>query len=144
MKRNIARNMILAAAVCAGLFVAPTGAGGQQRQPRANEADRGADRLKALENLLNDYAQENKSLRRQVKELEAQLEQLRQSRRVTVIPGPNALPRGQAPLDWKPFEFNGVTYYIVPCAQDPQTDTPRGARTFRLPYAPPIDQRPTK
>ncbi len=120
MKRNILRNVIAAAAVCATAFVAPSGA--EEPRPRytvvtqaAPGENADAQRVKALEKLLNDYAGENASLKLRVKELEDQLERSRQNRGVNILPGPLRMPSEKVPPDWKPFQFNGATYYIIPC-----------------------------
>ena len=70
--------------------------------------------MKSLEQLVNDYQDENAALRGRVKELEGQVQTLKQSRVVNIVPQP-ATP-GQVPQNWKPFQFNGATYYVVPLA----------------------------
>jgi hypothetical protein len=55
---------------------------------------------------------ENAALRARVKDLEAQVDQLKRRRTVTVVPQPGA---GKIiPPDWKPVPFGGGVYYIVP------------------------------
>lgn len=58
--------------------------------------------------------QEVASLRQRVEVLEKQV----QEHSFTVPPGgPIVIPpyrRQPAPKDWKPFEFNGTTFYVVP------------------------------
>lgn len=141
MKRNIVRNGIVALTVCAGLFVAPTGAGEQPAARQVNP-DAQAERIKALQNALTESLRENAILKRQVKDLESELDKARQNRGVTILPGPLKVPgTDQVPSDWKPFQFNGVTYYIVPCEQT--SAAPSAGATGTLKVAPGIEwQRP--
>ena len=73
-----------------------------------------ADLRKQNENLRAD----NEALRRQLAAYEARVHQQRENRGTFVIP-PEALRAapsqgGGVPESWKPFEFNGATYYVVP------------------------------
>jgi TolA-binding protein len=73
-----------------------------------------ADLRKQNENLRAD----NEALRRQLEAYEARVRRQRENRGTFVIP-PEALRAapsqgGGVPESWKPFEFNGTTYYIVP------------------------------
>lgn len=138
MKRNIVRNGIVALTVCAGLFVAPTDAGEQPAARQVNP-DAQAERIKALQNALTESLRENAILKRQVKDLEAELEKARQNRGVNVLPGPLRLPSTDpVPKDWKPFQFNGVTYYIVPCEQTSAAPS-AGATTGTFKVRPGVD-----
>ena len=164
MKRNILRNVVAAAAVCATVFVAPSGAGEQQRGGgliQIAPADKNTERMKALERALEESVRENAILKRRVKELEVQVEKLRDSRGVNILPGPLRMPDNKVPPDWKPFEFNGVTYYIVPCeaAQRGSGNLRRGTEwndllsgregevrsgTYYVKPTPKVDERPAK
>lgn len=86
--------------------------GEQPAAPSAAKKDP-AEVLKSLNDLINSYADENARLHARVRELEAQVKKLAENRTVTIVPQPGT-PRNQVPPDWKPFRFNGGTYYIVP------------------------------
>ncbi len=40
---------------------------------------------------------------------------------ITIPPG---LPSRPVPNDWRPFEFNGMTYYVVPIDEAPKSAVP--------------------
>ena len=67
--------------------------------------------------MLNDYRDENATLKARVKDLEGQVQTLKQSRVINVVPQQQGAGAQQPPPPgWKPFQFNGGTYYIVPLA----------------------------
>lgn len=71
--------------------------------------DDAPDRLQRLEDRIA-------GLEQKVQTLEAQLKALAGMRREGPgldVPGTSRLPFGSHP-EWKPFEFNGETYFIVP------------------------------
>jgi hypothetical protein len=112
--RAIRRFMIPACVLLAAALVAPSRA--QEKQPGKKKDP--AEVMKSLEQLVKDYQDENASLRERVKELEGQVQTLKQNRVVNVVPQP-ATPGqapGQVPPTWQPFHFNGATYYVVPLA----------------------------
>ena len=86
---------------------------------------------------------EVESLRQRVDSLEQQLKKglipapFRGGRAKPDIINPYPWPR-QVPPDWKPFEFNGMTYYIVPIdqARAAANDTPKQAQPDKAPAAP--------
>ena len=96
--------------------VAPSGA--QERAPKDNPAapkpakKDPAAVLEPLQQLLKEYADENAVLKDRVKELEAQIERLKQNRTVTIVPQPGA--PAKVPPNWKAVPFNGGVYYLVP------------------------------
>ena len=102
--RSFRRLALVAAAAVAACSVAPSPAQEKKKNP--------AEAMKALEQMLNDYRDENATLRERVKELEGQVATLKQNRVVNIVPQPGAA--NQVPPNWKPFQFNGGTYYIVP------------------------------
>lgn len=126
--------------------------------------------MESMQQLLNDLAddnarlrQENEALRADAEALKRQLDIYEQERRqqkqnqgAFVLP-PDALknlqaPHGstQVPPNWRPFQFNGATYYIIPLRHGPQaqvtpgrTDqqgainlTPRGGGSMGWPVSP--------
>jgi hypothetical protein len=112
--RPLRRFAIVASVVIAAALVAPSRA--QEKQPAKRKDP--AEVMKSLEQLVKDYQDENVALRERVKELEGQVQALKQNRVVNVVPQP-ATPgqvQGQVPPTWQPFQFNGATYYVVPLA----------------------------
>ena len=106
------RQLAVACVIVSATFcVAPSSA--EQAAPAAPGAKDPEKLMKSLEDLLKGYQDENATLRARVKELEAQVEKLKQSKAV-VITQPAAPGQPQVPPSWKPFEFNGMTYYVVP------------------------------
>ena len=72
--------------------------------------------LQPLQQLLKEYADENAALKERVRELEGQVQRLKENRIVTVVPQPGA--PAQVPPDWKAVPFNGGVYYLVPLDGD--------------------------
>jgi cell division protein FtsB len=95
---------ILCALLLAASFVTP-GIAEQAAPPAADKA------VKTPEELVREYRRENEKLRARVKQLEAEVEALKKTRSITLAPQPIA---PTAPPTWKPFQFNGATYYMVP------------------------------
>lgn len=58
---------------------------------------------------------DNDALKRALSAMEAKLRQLQQNRGTLVIP-PEQFKKAP-PQGWKPFEFNGQTYYLIPLEQ---------------------------
>jgi hypothetical protein len=99
--------------VSATFCVAPSSA--EQAVPPAPDGrvDKDPAKLiKSLEDLLKGYEQENAALRAQVAELEARV--VRLQRKAVMLPQPNVPGQSQVPPGWQPFQFNGMTYYVVP------------------------------
>jgi hypothetical protein len=113
------RLAIVASAILAASLVAPSRAQEKKKDP--------AQVMKSLEQMVKEYQDENAALKDRVKDLEQQVQTLKQSRTVTLVPQPGAA--GQVPPTWKPFQFNGATYYVVPLATDQQPAAASGART---------------
>jgi hypothetical protein len=109
--RPFRRLVILASVVLAAALVSPTRA---QEKQQAAKKKTPAEVMKSLEQLVKDYQDENAALRERVTDLERQVETLKQNRVVNVVPQPGA--PAQVPPGWKPFQFNGGTYYVVPLA----------------------------
>ena len=102
--RAIRRVVTVYTVVLLALCVAPSGAQEKKKAPAAAAP-------KSLEERLKDYQDENAVLRRRVRELESQVENLKQNRTVTITPQPG---QSAVPQNWRPFQFNGATYYVVP------------------------------
>jgi hypothetical protein len=81
-------------------FAPPAPAAGNGESPESPKA-----RISRLE-------RENAALRGRVKELEAQVDQLKRRRTATVLPQPAA--GGAVPPEWKRVPFNSGFYYVVP------------------------------
>ena len=110
-----------------------------------------ADLRKQNENLRAD----NAALRRQLEAYEARLRRQQDNRGTFVIP-PEALRAapsrgGGVPESWKPFEFNGATYYVIPL-KDGEAATGRSNLLMETPapqdrpvvVKPATPERPTK
>ena len=139
-----------------------------ERQPRqrtmrlqAPAPDAREQRLEAIQNALrrelarmkaenNDLRKQNdnlradnEALRRQLEAYEARVRQQRDNRGTITIP-PEALrgarPQGNGvPESWKPFEFNGATYYIIPLKDGEAAAAGRGNLLMETP----AQERPT-
>lgn len=95
-----------------------------------------------LRNQNENLRADNEALRRQLEAYEARLRQQRDNRGTFVIP-PEALrgtrPQGNGvPESWKPFEFNGATYYVIPL-KDGEAATGRSNLLMETP----AQERPT-
>ena len=126
------RTVLVVPVALAALSAAPSGA------PQPNEAnpaeaapprDNGQDALRRMFTDLaednvklrkeNDLRADNDALQRRLEECEKLLRQQRDNRRgAFVLPqeGFQGQLKNAVPKDWKPFEFNGATYYLVPLA----------------------------
>ena len=134
--RQLRRFAVVCALVSAVFCVAPTSAE-QAAVPKPDEAPARAPltdsdaQIRSLKEKIVSQARENLILRRRVKELEARVEELKQSKAV-VVPQPGVPGQAQVPPSWKPFEFNGMTYYVVPLRDGEGAP----ARTLVVPTAP--------
>ena len=107
--RPLRRLTLVVSVALIACWVAPSRAQEKKKDP--------AEVLKALEQMLNDYRDENATLKARVKDLEGQVQTLKQSRVINVVPQQQGAGAQQPPPpSWKPFQFNGGTYYIVPLA----------------------------
>jgi hypothetical protein len=107
--RPLRRLTLVVSVALIACWVAPSRAQEKKKDP--------AEVLKTLEQMLNDYRDENATLKARVKDLEGQVQTLKQSRVMNVVPQQQgAGTQQQPPPSWKPFQFNGGTYYIVPLA----------------------------
>lgn len=83
--------------------------------------------VRTIQQLVKDLTDENAKLRadnealmRQVEAYELQMRRQRENRGTFVLP-PQALQgelKNSVPPGWKPFEFNGATYYLIPLKDD--------------------------
>ena len=75
-----------------------------------------------------DLRADNDVLKRKLEEAEKQMRRLHDSRNALVIPPQAAPGQGSAPLPpgWRPFQFNGATYYVVPLAVGERDDRVAG------------------
>ena len=147
----------------------PTGKQPRQRTMRlqAPAPDAREDRLEAIQNALRrevakmkaensdlrkqseNLRADNEALRRQLEAYEARVRQLRDNRGTFVIP-PEALRvapsrGGGVPEAWKPFEFNGATYYVIPLKDGEAGAADRGNLLLETPaVARPAAPVPTK
>ena len=96
--------LILGSVLFAVSFVSP----GIAEQAAPADPEKAA---KSPDELVRQYRRENEKLRARVKQLEAEVEALKKSRAITLAPQPAA---PAVPPTWKPFQFNGATYYMVP------------------------------
>ena len=108
--RPVRRLATVASLVIAACLVAPSRAQENNQEKKKDPAQV----LKSLEQMVKEYQDENAALRERVKELEGQVQTLKQNRVVNIVPQPGTA--GQVPPSWKPFQFNGGTYYVVPLA----------------------------
>ena len=129
------RDVAVCALACALVSAAPTR--GVQPQPaRAQPAPtpKSSDPrwVESMQQLVKELTEDNLKLRREVADLRDQrdflnrkleecrtLLQKREQNRGTFVIPPEAMrnlqPQGKGvPESWKPFEFNGATYYVIP------------------------------
>jgi hypothetical protein len=134
------RHVLVVAVALAASSAAPSGAR-QKEPPVPNPAQRRQDApgpnapgpnaagQDALREMFTELAAENVKLRKEVKDLRADndalnrklqeseqmLREWRANRGALVVPpqAPGQQPNG-VPRSWRPFEFNGATYYVVP------------------------------
>ena len=111
---------VVCVVVSATFCVAPSSAEQAVPAPAAPGAKDPAKLMKSLEDLLKSYQEENARLRAQVEtqqaqlvELEGQIVRLMRSKAV-MAPQPGVPGQSQVPPGWQPFQFNGMTYYVVP------------------------------
>ena len=134
------RNVVVSALACALVSAAPTRAV-QPNAPAAAPAPAqpapGEPKwVESMQRLVKDLSDENLKMSREIKDLqdqkerlsraladcEARLEKQQQNQGALNVP-PNVLvapPAGnanQVPRNWRPFEFNGTTYYMIPLEQ---------------------------
>ena len=122
------RNVLVVAVALAASSAAPSGA--QQKEAPAPAPDAAERKQETMREEMKDLLDENVKLRKQNKELRADndamkrqlqdyeqmLKHVRSNRGTLVIP-PQQAPQqgtGQVPQSWRPFEFNGATYYVIP------------------------------
>lgn len=83
-----------------------------------------------LRNENKNLRADNQALKQYLEEYEAQVRRRQDNRGAGIIP-PNAPPvpqgNGQVPPNWRPFEFNGATYYVVPLEHRTDTGQPASA-----------------
>ena len=126
--------------VSAGFCVAPSSAEQAEAPapPAASGAKDSAKLMKSLEALLKGYQEENTKLRARVQELEEEVERLQvaqlrlKQNKAIAVPQPGVPGQSQVPPTWKPFEFNGMTYYVVPLGDNQGA----AARTITVPTGP--------
>ena len=127
--------------------------------PDAPAPDAAEKKLQSMREMFTDLAEEVGKLRRESKDLRADNDALkrkleeyervlrwRRDNRPGALVIPPEAPRGQpgnaVPKNWKPFEFNGATYYLVPLKAE-QDETPtRTKRAVQLAPAAPAAPAP--
>lgn len=157
---KLLRNAAVCALVCAMVSAAPVR--GVQRKIAMTEASAkpgDPEWVESMQRLLKELADDNaklrsendwlrasnKSLKRQVEEYEAAARRALENRgALAVPPGVRVAPPGmrgnEVPPNWRPFEFNGATYSIVPlehqhAASRPSVAAPAARATINLPEA---------
>jgi hypothetical protein len=127
------RHVLVITLALAAVSAGPSGGAGEQKDSLAPDAgDRLQDALgqDALRRMFTELAAENVKLRKEVKDLRAdndalkdklqaserQLRQWRANRGALAVPpqAPQGQPSNAVPPGWRPFEFNCATYYVVP------------------------------
>lgn len=153
------RNVGLCALACALVSAVPTrGVQPQSAGPQPAPTPKAGDPkwVESMQQPVKELTDENLKLRREVQDLRDQrdflnrkldecraLLQKREENRGTVVIPPEALrnlkPHGNGvPESWKPFEFNGATYYVIPL-KDGEAAT--GRRNLLMET--PAQERPT-
>ena len=106
---------------------AVTGAGAQRSpaapvqepaQPQRTDPTWVESMRRLLKDLTDDNAKlrsENDALKRKLEAFEAEARQRQQPNIIFTPAAPPAAPRDATPREWRPFEFNGATYYVIPC-----------------------------
>ena len=105
-----------AALTSAGTQKSPNVAVQQPAQPQRTDPKWVESMQRLLKDLTDDNAKlrsENDALKRKLEAYEAEAKQRQQM--PNIILTPPAAPRDSTPPSWRPFEFNGATYYVVPC-----------------------------
>ena len=86
-----------------------------------------------------DLRADNDALKRKLEDYERLLTRQRDNRRGALVLPPEA-PQGQpgsaVPKNWKPFEFNGATYYLVPLKAEQDATPTRAKRAVQVAPAP--------
>ena len=83
-------------------------------EPAKQAPTDGSMRERALRQMLADMADKNARLEEESKRLKDEINLLKARRAVEI---PRVAPQQSAPSvpkDWKPFNFNGQTYYVIP------------------------------
>ena len=113
---------------------APAGpAEGRQESPQKMIA-----RLKAenanLRKENKDLRADNDAMAQKLEEYEVREMRRRQNRGALVVPpqAPQAQPGNAVPPNWRPFEFNGATYYVVPLKAERAPGDNDGTKTNTL------------
>ena len=130
------RNVLVSALACALVSAAPartvSDAAPATAQPAAKPGE--PQWVESMKRLVKDLSDDNLKMRQQIKDLqdqrealrhaladcEARLEKQQQNRGAFNVPPnllvtPPAAQGNQVPQNWRPFEFNGATYYVIPC-----------------------------
>jgi hypothetical protein len=112
MKHRRFASLLTAAAYATAVFVLSSEASsGQSAQGDAKDKDAAVRELK----------EKVVKLEARVAELQKQIDEIRKKPAYPyfAIPEPNPRPKKPVPQDWKPFQFNGQQYYIVPLTENP-------------------------
>jgi hypothetical protein len=124
------RHAVVIVIVCAVASAVTTGAqeskqGSAPLAPQDAREQRDEGRVDALQRAMKKLSEdnaalraENAALRLRVEEAAALVRRLQENGGILRVPpealrAPNA-GQGQVPPNWKPFEFNGATYYVIP------------------------------
>ena len=78
-------------------------------------AQRRANELPAVPKAYADVLEKVERLENQVARLEAEVRELRSRRNIITTPAVPAIPSQPLPPGWRQGQFNGMTYYIIPC-----------------------------
>jgi uncharacterized coiled-coil protein SlyX len=86
---------------------------------KASDKQSSQQNAKENEAVIQELKDKVVKLEAQVAELQKQLDEIRKKspHPYFAIPEPNPKPKNPIPHDWKPFNFNGQRYYIVPLNQ---------------------------
>jgi len=140
------RNVLVVAVALAASSAAPSG--GQQKEapaPAPDTAERRQDTMReTMKDLLDenvklrkqnlDLRKDSDALKRQLQDYEQMLKQLRSNRGAVVVPtqpAPGAASE-KVPQSWRPFEFNGATYYVIPLHDGDAKEQHNVARTLKM------------